>query len=210
MKRTIAAVVVLAAIGAGAIAIRRCGREDPTGAGSASAARADEHAAGSASSDPGRDPPPAHGPIRIHRLEPAERDQLAAKIAAARAARAARGSGTPSPAPAIPDHIDELDLEHAPVDLKDALDDSIPILSDCYRTLDGADARPGATAIVLMTLRGDPEIGTLVDPDQITDPDGKPLDPRLSDCLKTTLQSLELPPLRQDQELPIQYTFVFR
>jgi hypothetical protein len=146
--------------------------------------------------------PPVRAPIHIRRVDPAEREALEQRIAEARSSRA---SGAAAGSVPVPDHVDQLDLEHAPVELRDALDASIPIVSECFHT-DGADARPDG-AIVLFTLRGDRDVGTLVDPDQITDGDGKPLDPRLADCLHTTLTSLELPPLAHDQELPLQFTY---
>jgi hypothetical protein len=145
--------------------------------------------------------PPIRAPIHVRRIDPAEREAIEKRIADARAARA---SATAAGGPPIPDHVDQLDLEHAPPELIDALHESIPIVAECFRT-DGVDARPDGAA-VLLTLRGADD-GTLVDPDQITDTDGKPLDGRLTQCLHTTLDSLELPPLGANQELPIQFTF---
>ena len=207
MKRWLG-VGALVAIAAIVVGMRVRGRtdDDPP--------RDDARASPAASGPRGAPPPPAVGshaapliraPIHITRLDPDERAALVKRIGDARAARAARGTPTPGAAP-VPDHVDELDLEHAPADLVDALQASIPILAECYRGDAGA---PAQTPIVLMTLQGDPEIGTLVDPGRITDADGKPLDGAVSECLRSTLSSLELPPLQQGQELSIQYTFRF-
>ena len=53
----------------------------------------------------------------------------------------------------------EVDLEHAPAALKDALKEAIPYLSYCYRN---ADISRDRTAAVQLTLDGDPDVGTLV------------------------------------------------
>jgi hypothetical protein len=143
-----------------------------------------------------------HAPIHVRRVDPVEREAIVKRIAEARATRAAAAAAGGLPAL---DHVDQIDLEHAPTDLRDALQESVGIVAECFRTA-GADTGTDA-ASVLFTLRGDPDVGTLVDPDQITDTDGKPLDGRLADCLHTTLDSLELPPLGANQELPLQYTF---
>jgi hypothetical protein len=201
----------LVAIAAIVVGMRASDRADGPRAASAAGASADRSSSappaspGHAERDvPDRDAsgaaaaPAIRAPIHIRRVDPAEREAIEQRIAEARASRAAGGAP-------VPDHVDQLDLEHAPVELRDALDASIPIVSECFHT-DGADARPDG-AIVLFTLRGDRDVGTLVDPDQITDGDGKPLDPRLADCLHTTLTSLELPPLAHDQELPLQFTY---
>jgi hypothetical protein len=58
-----------------------------------------------------------------------------------------------------------------------------------------------------MTLTADREVGALITPDQLRDADGAPLDAELESCLRTTLGSLQLPPLDADGELRIQYSF---
>jgi len=60
-----------------------------------------------------------------------------------------------------------------------------------------------------MTLTGVPDIGTVIDADQIADESGKPLDPKLDDCLRSTLQSLGLPPLTEGDKISVKYSFRF-
>jgi hypothetical protein len=62
---------------------------------------------------------------------------------------------------------------------------------------------------VNLTLDGDPDIGTLVHSDALTDATGQPLEPKLDACLRDALDQLELPPLKQGQQLKIQYSFRF-
>ncbi|MBC7977461.1 MAG: hypothetical protein H7138_21005, partial [Myxococcales bacterium] len=127
----------------------------------------------------------------------------AAWIATAREARAQRADASKG-ASAAGSNVPN-DLEHAPAKLQAALGEAIPILAECYKTGEKLERRPA----VQMTLVGDPEVGTLVDVDQLAAPDGTPLDPELESCLRTTLASLELPPLGGTEPLRIQYSFRF-
>ena len=60
-----------------------------------------------------------------------------------------------------------------------------------------------------MTMYSDPSIGTVFDTGAMTDGDGKPLPAKLDDCLRSSIERLELPPLEVGGHLPIQYSFVF-
>jgi hypothetical protein len=84
--------------------------------------------------------------------------------------------------------------------------EAIPILADCYEKTGHTG---GGRAGVMMTLVGDPSVGTLIDADQLTDEAGAPLDPKLDGCLRDTFRSLELPPLHEGDSLHIKYTFKF-
>ena len=64
-------------------------------------------------------------------------------------------------------------------------------------------------AAVYMTMTGARDVGTLIDADKMLDADRQPIDPALGDCLKTTLESLELPPLAEGDSIKLQYSFVF-
>jgi hypothetical protein len=131
-----------------------------------------------------------------------ERKQLADRIAAAPAVRAA-----PAPDPDQPIPSREPSLETIGVDLADALKEAIPFLAYCYKD---ADASPDRTVSVRMTLNGDRDVGTLIDPDQLVDKDGTPRATKLEGCLRRTLESLALPPLAQGDRLKIPYSFKFR
>ena len=145
-------------------------------------------------------PPPVH----VTRLaSPAERKEVADRIASARATRVRQA---PTPPPSLPGAAQDEshDLERASAQLKTALAEAIPFLAECYKTAPITQRRPA----VQMTLTGDRDVGTLIDAEQLRDQDGKPLDPELDSCLRTTLGSLELPPLDTADPLHIQYSFV--
>jgi hypothetical protein len=207
MKLRVGWAVVVIAIVIGVVMWLRRGSEPRVAAAPGALAAASAAAPSQGSADPQprpdgaatalRPPPP---PTRVTRLaSAAERRQVAAWIAAARAARAQR------PAPAPGTTAEPRDLEHAPAKLKAALEEAIPILAECYKTGANHERRPA----VQMTLVGDPDVGTLIDADQLAGPDGKPLDPELESCLRTTLGSMELPPLGGTEPLQIQYSFRF-
>lgn len=140
-------------------------------------------------------PPTAH--THVTRLAtPAERRAVADRIAAAASSHASR----PGAPPALPD--DGHDLDRASTKLKAALEEAIPFLAECYQTGSARERRPA----VLLTLTGD-EVSALVDADQLVDPDGKPLDPELEACLRSTLTSLELPPLGNTAPIHLKYSF---
>jgi len=144
------------------------------------------------------------GLIYVIRLAtPAERKDVADRIEAARAARARQAPPEPPSLPgAEPDTSHDLERVSAP--LKAALEEAIPFLAECYQTAPITQRRPA----VQMTLTGDRDVGTLIDAEQLRDQDGKPLDPELDACLRTTLGSLELPPLDASRPLHLQYSFV--
>lgn len=180
-------------------------------AGSSRAQRAASPPATGSPSSPPSLPPPATGsaaprpPAHVTRLaSPAERKEVADRIATARAARARQAPPQP---PSLPGTAQDTshDLERASAQLKAALGEAIPFLAECYKTAPMTQRRPA----VQMTLTGDQDVGTLIDADQLRDQDGKPLDPDLDACLRTTLGSLELPPLDAADPLHIQYSFVF-
>ena len=60
-----------------------------------------------------------------------------------------------------------------------------------------------------MILTSDPEVGTVIDTQAIHDRAGQALPPALDDCLRTTMESLALPPLAAGGKLPLEYSFVF-
>ncbi|MDB4954510.1 MAG: hypothetical protein JWO36_2079 [Myxococcales bacterium] len=151
-------------------------------------------------SDPATSSPPQH----VTKLANAEeRQRVADRIARAQAARAAvRAPDRPSLPPSDPG--DNRDLDHASKPVHDALEEAIPFLAACYDK-----SSPHTMAVVSMTLTGDPDIGTLIDSDQMLDQDGKSLPRALDECLRGTLSSLELPPLRDSDKMKVQYSFNF-
>ena len=167
-----------------------------------------------AGSPPGASPavgPAAHTlPARVTRLaSPAQRQEVADRIASAHAARARQAPPQPPSLPGAAPSNDpgdtSHDLERASPTLKAALTEAIPFLAECYKTAPITQRRPA----VQMTLTGDPDVGTLIDAEELRDQDGRPLDPELDGCLRTTLGSLELPPLPSANPLHLQYSFRF-
>jgi hypothetical protein len=157
----------------------------------------------------------ASAPNPVRRLSPAERkqlgDRIAAAVAKARTAAAASGSTPAAPAgstpagstPALPDAPD-IPLEQVAKPLQDALLAAVPLLADCYE-----QHRAGDRAAALMTMISDPELGTVIDTDAVTDGDGQPLERKLDTCLRDVIDSLALPPLGVPGKLKLQYTFRF-
>lgn len=149
---------------------------------------------------------------RVRKLSPADRRRLAEQIAAARERRrtastataGGRGGGGTSPAPSLPD--DMITLEQVSGTLKTALADAIPLLAECYGET-GSGAR--RTAAVTMVMTSEPDVGTVIDTSELRDEHDQPLPPELDDCLRTTIESLGLPPLEQGGRLPLKYSFVF-
>jgi hypothetical protein len=130
-----------------------------------------------------------------------ERQRVANRIANAQATRHAR----PTERPSLPPAEARDEIEGIPPHVKDALMEAIPFLVECYKTTKLATKK----AAVMMTLTGDPDIGTLIDAKQMVDQNGKPLAPELDECLRGTLSSLELPPLAEGNKLDVKYTFDF-
>lgn len=132
---------------------------------------------------------------------PEERRAIAERIAAAQAARVAQAASRP---PELPAEDHGHDLERVAPRLKAAMGEAIPILAECYKTGAMTEKRPA----VQLVLSGD-DVSTLVDAQQMTDPSGVPIDGELESCLRTTLASLELPPLGNTEPIHLQYSFRF-
>lgn len=148
--------------------------------------------------------PPA--PDGVHRLDPDQRQQLGMRIAAAIAKASAAKARTAKPTPG-PDAEDPLiPLEQVGKTLQDGLTAAIPLLAKCYGVEGAARAK---TAAAQLTMISDPDLGTVIDTDAVTDADGSPLSKQLDDCLRDTIESLELPPLGQTGKVKLEYTFRF-
>jgi len=64
--------------------------------------------------------------------------------------------------------------------------------------------------VASLTLTGDPDIGTLIDADQLFDQHGQPLPAALDACLRARFQTLELPALAEGDKITVRYPFAFR
>jgi len=187
-------VVVVAAIAAWQLwprATAQVRARDPASAGRAAMAQSAGSAAGSAS--------------RVRKLSADQRRELGDKIRAAlaRSHAAPTGGGTTAAgsAPVLPKEP-TIPLEQVTHQLHDALVDAIPLVAECYKQ-HGTAKR----ATAMMTMVSDPELGTVIDTEAITDRDGKPIDPKLDECMRNTIDALALPPLGQPGKLKVQYTF---
>lgn len=160
--------------------------------------------AGGGAASPGASPANgASGAIdtsRVRRLDRATRAELGAQIAAAR--ERARAQATAAGEPFVEE---VMKVEDVAGPLKQRLEETIPLLAECYPDREGM-----AGALAQMTLTSDPELGTVIDTDEIKDAAGQPLDAKLDACLRDTIDSLALPPLGpRGGKLPLQYTFNF-
>jgi hypothetical protein len=71
----------------------------------------------------------------------------------------------------------------------------VPFLMKCY---EAAMPTLGADHLSIrahFTILGDRDVGAIIDAKQLFDENDKPLPSKLDDCLRSTLQTLELPPL---------------
>ena len=151
---------------------------------------------------------PATSPhSRVRKLNAEDRralgEQIKASIARSRAASSNSTASAQGSAPVLPDEP-TLRLEDVSEQMMKGLQDALPLVAKCYEQF--ATAKEAAA---LMTMISDPELGTVIDTDAITDRDNKPIDPKLDDCMRNVIDSLALPPLGQPGKLKVQYTFRF-
>jgi RNA polymerase sigma-70 factor (ECF subfamily) len=155
----------------------------------------------------------AHAPAKVVKLAPDERRRVAERIATARASRHDGAShsahaASSGPAPALPREGDP----GAPIEkatIRDAMREVIPMLADCYGNALPSLNNRGIEIVAQLSLDGDPDVGTIVDAKQLSERDGPPLPAKLDDCMRSTLQTLELPPLAEGDHVEIHYPLVF-
>lgn len=210
MKATLALALALAAV---LVWYLRRGDDDHAAAAPVTAMAA----AGSGSAEAASPAKPKPND-RVKKVTPAERAALAKQILDARAGRAGRaapsapaGPSLPTPAPALPaapPALDPKDLESFTTTFRDAMKEVVPYLADCY---DKHSARLPAEIKVRanLTLTGDPDVGTLIDNNGLSQPDGAPLDDQFQTCLGDALAGLALPPLAEGEEVKVVYPFLF-
>lgn len=138
---------------------------------------------------------------------PEERKRLAERIAAAQSARAATHAPAPPSLPA-----EAQDAEDAPISktaIRDAMREVIPHLIECYEAAVPSLPSSHVELVAELTLTGDPDVGTLIDAKELADKQGQKLPAAFDDCLRTTFQSLALPPLKEGDIVSVRYPFVF-
>jgi RNA polymerase sigma-70 factor (ECF subfamily) len=159
---------------------------------------------------------PALPPQHVRKLASAEeRHALAAKIAAAQSARkAARaprhsllGSADSTDQGSFgSDHEGEMDKDV----IRGAMKEVLPYLADCYGQARATTLHADHLEIhAHFTLTGDPDIGTVIDANQLFDDDQQALPTKLDDCIRSTLQTLELPALGDGDTIEVDYPLIF-
>jgi RNA polymerase sigma-70 factor (ECF subfamily) len=157
-------------------------------------------------------PPPQH----VRKLANAEeRHALAAKIAAAQAARKAGrpphhsllGSAASTAQGSFGSgHEGDMDKDV----IRGAMQEVLPFLADCYGNARATTLSADHLEVrAHFTLTGDPDIGTVIDADQLFDGDDQALPTKLDDCIRSTLQTLELPALGDGDTIEVDYPLVF-
>ena len=156
---------------------------------------------------------PARPIDHVTKLSPTEHQQLADRIAAAQQKRQASPS-TGAAAISAPErpHLPEAGSDEPAISktqIRDAMREVIPIISECYQAAIPTLKEPNISITAHIMLTGDPDVGTLIDADQILDEAGQPLPAKFDDCLRSTFQSLALPPLAEGDKLEVHYPFRF-
>lgn len=111
---------------------------------------------------------------------------------------------TAAPASGDPDAMDELK-----VTIRSAMHEVIPYITECYENALPTLPHPRVQITAKLTLTGDPDVGTLIDTDKLEDADGHPLPAAFDDCLRSTFETLELPPLQEGSRVEVHYPFTF-
>lgn len=158
--------------------------------------------------------PPVNAPqdsaTHVRTLASGERRVVADRIASGQAARQA-----PTPRPTLPPLSPPLAFTSSdPVGMKQtvrgAMREVVMHLMTCYESSFASRGHKALDIVAHLTLSGDPDIGTLIDAPQLFDDKGAPLPDKLDDCLRDTLQSLELPPLEEGDFIVLDYPIKFR
>jgi hypothetical protein len=84
----------------------------------------------------------------------------------------------------------------------------VPYLAECFDK-HATDLPDRLDVKAKLSLSGDPDIGTLIDTDGLTDGKDGPLHAGFDVCLRDALAGLELPPLAEGEEVRVNYPFVF-
>jgi hypothetical protein len=155
-----------------------------------------------------------HRPLVTKLSGPEERKRISDKINSNQATRAALRA---APAPRLPPLEEPSDAAMSLEDIgmtrtefRAALREVVPFLSECYEAAMDKLPNPKLEIKAALTLRGDPDVGTLIDAAQLFDQYGQPLPTKLDDCLRGTLQELQLPPLMEGDLVEVTWPFRFK
>lgn len=147
------------------------------------------------------------GIAKVEKLaSPEARKALAERIATA---QSARGAVRAAPRPTLPDPGTAPAATLTKVEIKTAMKEAIPYLTECYEAAIPTLTDTHVELTAKLELTGDPDIGTVVDAEALTDKDGKPLPAAFDECLRSTFMLLALPPLAEGSVIDVHYPFVF-
>jgi hypothetical protein len=140
----------------------------------------------------------------VTQLSPDERQRVADRIATAQRDRAVHAG----PRPELPPESG-MDAETFKHTLQAAMREAHDFIKGCYEKALPSLPDPHIKVTAHLTLTGDPDVGTLIDANQLVDTTGKPLPKDFDDCLRNTFQTLELPPIGNGQVFRVNYPFEF-
>jgi hypothetical protein len=165
--------------------------------------------AGSATTTPSA-PPTKPKPVdRVRRITKEERAALAQQIEAARTEHAHQvdhAEGQMRQKPSLEAQADDVTI--VKTTMKAAMQEVIPMLSDCYDK-GGSNLPPALDVVAKLTLTGDPDVGTIVDANSLENKDGTPVDAAFGACVQDTLVTLEMPPISEGDVVQVTYPFAF-
>ena len=157
--------------------------------------------------------------VVVHRIDPTARTALVDAITAARQQRALPTSG--SPAAKVYDFSGSVldDLRKMPppkpgplskTTIRYAIHEIQPLLLECYTEAAPRLARKDGTIGVTMRLVGEPDLGTIVESVTLGGDAHFLADASLSECMRETLMTVELPPMQASETWDVLYPFVVR
>jgi hypothetical protein len=84
----------------------------------------------------------------------------------------------------------------------------IPYMAECFDKSSGV--LPSEISVhAKLVLTGDPDIGTIIDTDGLSDDKDAPLQAEFDLCMRDALAGLELPPLSEGEQVRVTYPFLF-
>lgn len=159
---------------------------------------------------PARPAPRSSSTVPIRRITPEMRADLVRRIAAARAAREAQTTASPSTPAAPPPALELAQAGLSKDDIKAAVQAVAPLLLECYTAEMDHLANPDGKVVVHMQMTGEAGIGTVVDTTGIDGDANLTANNELTECVGATLSSIELPPLVEGGVVTVSYPIVFK
>lgn len=139
---------------------------------------------------------------------PAARAEMQQQIAAAAASRRGAIAARPMPQLPAPELPSAADLDKQV--LRRAMKEVIPFITRCYEDAIPTLGTNHLEIVAKFTVLGDRDVGAIIDAKQLFDANDQPLPAKLDDCLRSTIQTLELPPLGEGSAVEVHYPFSFR